>query len=158
MSADIAWNPWSLACSCSYNTFHSFPLLISFQTGCFQLNWIESFGSFFWYPGMIIMNYFYFNVKSFSQVNSQKMWMNDYMNKWYVSQFFSFKLSVWFGWILTQLRFINVCYNREITKWERRHTIELIKEILAPNLCLVFRILIEWLHHLSLRLVFVLIS
>ena len=41
-------------------------------------------------------------------------------------------------------------------KTRRRHTIELIKDILAPNLFLVFRIMIELFFRL--RLVFVLIS
>ena len=44
------------------------------------------------------------------------------------------------------------------TKTRQRHTIELIYDILAPNLSLIFRILIEGLRHLRLRLVFVLIS
>ena len=43
--ADIAWNLWSLVCSClkSYFTFHLFPFLIFFffEIGCF-LHWIQS--------------------------------------------------------------------------------------------------------------------
>ena len=43
------------------------------------------------------------------------------------------------------------------TNTRRRHKIELIQDVLAPNLSLIFRILIESLRHLRLRLVFVLI-
>ena len=44
MSADIAWNLWSLVCSClySYFTFHLFPLLIFFFQICCFLHWIQS--------------------------------------------------------------------------------------------------------------------